>query len=72
MPLSVGRQSRKSIVSKHREAAAVPRFCSDNDPRRRRVTWSDVRAMSKGLGEGPQFKLERRAPWHRRLDLEDS
>jgi hypothetical protein len=59
MPLSVERRSRKSIVSQYRGAAAVPRFCSENDPRCRRVTWSDVREMSKELGEGPSLKLER-------------
>ena len=59
MPLSIGCRSRKPIVSKYREATAVPWFCSANDRQRRRVTWSDVREMFEGLGEGPSLKLER-------------
>ena len=53
MPFSDGFRSRKSIGSKYREAAAVPRVCSENDPRCGRVTWSDVRKMPEVLGERP-------------------
>ena len=43
MPLNVGRRNRTSIVFKYREVAAFRRICSENDPRYRRVPWSDVR-----------------------------
>ncbi len=73
MPFSVGRRGRKPIVSKYREAAAVPRLCSENDPRRRRVTRSDVREMSQRLGKGTSLTLEGQATetnWQMSIRLE--
>src|SRR4051794_25256140 len=58
MPLSTGRWSRNPIVSKYRETAADPRFCSENDPRCGRLARSDVREMPEGLGQRPSLQLE--------------